>query len=140
MLVEKIMRKRVFTIHHDRTVLNACNIFKKYKVGCLVVVNSDNSHVGILTERDVIERAICEGLSPEETKVKEIMTRDVKTIHPLLKIDKAIDIMKEFHIKKLLVVLDDSIVGIITITDISYARPERTMEFIDTWVKSRWVD
>ena len=140
MLVEKIMRKRVFTIHHNRTVLNACNIFKKYKVGCLIVLDSDNSHVGILTERDVIERAICEGLPPEETKVEEIMTRDVKTIHPLLKIDKAIDMMKEFHIKKLLVVLDDSIVGIVTITDISYARPERTMEFIDTWVKSRWVD
>ena len=140
MLVEHIMRRRVFTIHHDRTVLNACNIFKKFKVGCLVVVDRHNSHVGILTERDVIERAICEGKRPEETKVEEVMTEDVKTIHPLLKVDEAIEMMKEFHIKKLLVVLDGTIVGIITITDISFARPERTTEFIDTWVKSRWVD
>jgi len=121
-------------------VLNACNIFKKFKVGCLVVVDRHNSHVVILTERDVIERAICEVKRPEETKVEEVMTEDVKTIHPLLKVDAAIEMMKEFHIKKLLVVLDDSIVGIITITDISYARPERTMEFIDTWIRSRLVD
>ena len=93
-----------------------------------------------MTERDVIERAICALKYPETTLIKEIMSSDVKTIHPLEKVDEAIRIMREFHIKKLPVIQGKSIVGIVTITDISYAKPEMAKEFMDTYVMPRWVD
>jgi len=140
MLVEMIMRRHVVSIDRDKTVLGACLKFKQYKIGSLVVKNENNSCVGILTERDVIERAICHQKPPETTLVKEIMSREVKTIHPLEKIDKAIKIMKKFHIKKLPVIQGNSIVGMVTITDISYARPEMAKEFMETYVTPRWVD
>ena len=119
MLVKKIMRTHVVSIDHERNVLEACMKFKQYKIGSLVVKNENKSCVGILTERDVIERAICNLKPMVTTLVKEIMSREVKTIHPLEKVDEAIKIMKEFHIKKLPVIQGKSIVGIIIISAIT---------------------
>jgi CBS domain-containing protein len=48
--------------------------------------------------------------------------------------------MKKFHTKKLPVIQGKSIVGIITITDISFAKPEMAKEFMDTYVTPRWID
>ena len=128
------------SIDQDRTVLEACLIFRKYKIGSLVVKNENKSCVGILTERDIIERAICRRKPPETTPVRKIMSREVKTIHPMEKVAEAIKIMKEFHIKKLPVIQGKRIVGIITITDITYAKPEMAKEFMDTYIMPRWVD
>ena len=77
-----IMRRSVVSIDQERNVLDACLKFKQYKIGSLVVKNQNKSCVGILTERDVIERAICNRRAPVTTLVKEIMTTGVKTIHP----------------------------------------------------------
>jgi CBS domain-containing protein len=48
--------------------------------------------------------------------------------------------MKKFKIKKLPVMSEKALVGVITITDIANARPEITRRFIDSWVKPRWED
>ena len=77
---------------------------------------------------------------PEKTRIDEIMSTDIKTIHALDKIEKALDIMKEFKIKKLPVVSGDRIIGIVTVTDISNARPDVSKRFVDSWVKSKWKD
>jgi len=137
MLVKEIMKKNVITVDSNDTVLNACNKYRDLKVGCLVVLEN-NACVGIVTERDLIERTICEKLNPETTKVNEIMTKDIKTVHALDTLEKAIDIMEEHNIKKLPVVVNEGIVGIITVTDISRARPDLSKRFVDSWVKPVW--
>lgn len=139
MLVQEVMNKKVIMIDCNKTAFDACNMYKDYKVGCLIV--SDNGKcAGIVTERDLIERTICLHRDPEKTKVDDIMSRDIKTIHPLDTIDKALNIMSESNIKKLPVVLNEKIVGIITITDISRARPDMSTRFIESWIKPRWID
>ena len=55
-------------------------------------------------------------------------------------LEKASEIMRKYKIKKLPVLSDNDIVGIITITDITYARPELTEKFMESWVKPRWED
>jgi len=139
LLVKEIMKKNVITIDCDDTVFDACNKYRDYKVGCLVVTKH-GSCVGIVTERDIIERTVCACKNPETTKVKDIMTRNVKTIHTLDKIEKAIEIMKTNNIKKLPVVVEKGIVGIITVTDISHARPDLSKRFVESWVKPVWRD
>lgn len=138
MLVKEIMAKNVITLDCNKTVLDACNKYKDYKVGCLVITDKEKC-VGIVTERDIIERTICLQKSPENTKIGEIMSPNVKTVHSLDKVEKAIYIMEDYKIKKLPVVLKDQIVGIITVTDISRARPDLSKRFIDSWIKPRWV-
>ena len=139
MLVQEIMSRDVVTISKDETAFDASMKYKDKKVGCLLVVDKDKC-VGILTERDLIERVICEEREPKQTKVSEIMSKNLKTIHKLAKIEDAIRLMKMHNIKKLPVVSNDTLVGIVTITDISRARPELSKRFIDSWVKARWED
>ena len=139
MLVNEVMAKNVVTIDRKKTVFDACNMYKDYKIGCLIVTD-EGKCVGIVTERDFIERTICLRRDPENTKVGEIMTSNLKTVHALDKIEKAIEIIVENKIKKLPVVIKEGVVGIITVTDISRARPDLSKRFINSWVKPRWKD
>ena len=137
MLVKEIMTKRVVSINSFDTVFDACIKYRDEKVGCLVVLENEFC-VGIVTERDLIERTICIRKNPEKTKVSEIMSKDIKTIYALDKIETAIDVIKKYKIKKLPVISDDRIVGIITVTDISKARPDISKRFMESWVKPSW--
>jgi len=133
------MKKNVITVNAKDSVFDACNKYKEYKIGCLVVVE-DGSCVGIVTERDLIERTICENRDPKSTKINEIMSTDIKTVHALDTVEKALGVMKKFNIKKLPVVVDKGIVGMLTVTDISRARPDLSKRFIESWVKPVWKD
>ncbi|HEC87336.1 MAG TPA: CBS domain-containing protein [Thermoplasmatales archaeon] len=139
MLVQEIMKKNVVTVTKDESVFDACVKYRDHKVGCLVVVDHDKC-VGVVTERDLIERVICMRKDPEKTRVTDIMSKDVKTIHKLATVEDALNLMKKYNIKKLPVVSNEALVGIVTITDISHARPELSKRFMDSWVKIRWQD
>lgn len=118
MLVKEIMTKNVISIESDNSVLEACKKYSANKVGSLVVMDK-NIIVGIVTERDIIENMILVNGDPKNTKVREIMSPKIKTIHATATIEKAAEIMKEHNIKKLPVVLNNEIVGIVTETDLS---------------------
>lgn len=139
MLVKESMTVKVRSIHRRKTVMEACNIYKDYKVGSLLVTDNEQC-VGIVTERDLIERTICEHKDPYSTKVGEIMSANIKTIHPLDNINKAVEKLIEFNIKKLPVVQDDDIVGIITVTDIARSHPELAKKVVDSFAETRWKD
>jgi CBS domain-containing protein len=118
MQVEDVMTRDVVSIDSDENIYEACKIFSKFHVGCLVVMKNEII-VGIITERDTINRLILKNKNPNDTKVRDIMTPNIKTIHALAPLEKAATIMKENKIKKLPVVLNNEIVGIITETDLT---------------------
>ena len=118
MLVEEVMTRNVVTIDCNNSVHDACKIFVDNKVGCLVVMDRDII-VGIITERDTIERVILQDLDPNITKVREIMSQNIKTIHALTPLEKAAQIMKDNKIKKLPVIQNNEIIGIVTETDLT---------------------
>jgi CBS domain-containing protein len=139
MLVKEIMTRKVITIDADASVLKACNIYKQKKVGSVVVTKGEIC-VGIVTERDLIERTICQHRNAEETKVKEIMSKDIKVVHALDTVENALEILKQHKIKKLPVISSEKVVGIITITDIAKARPDLSERFMESWMKAQWRD
>ena len=118
MIVEEVMTKNVVTIDCNKSVYEACKIYSTHHVGSLVVMEKDII-VGIVTERDTIERVILQNKNPKKTKVRDIMTSNIKTVHALAPLNKAAKIMKENKIKKLPVILNNEIVGIITETDLT---------------------
>lgn len=139
MLVKEVMTRTVITVQNKDSVFDACMLYKKHKIGSLIVLDTDKC-VGILTERDIIERCICERKNPEKTLVSDVMSKDLKTVHALDTLDKTIELMKKYNIKKLPVLINEQIVGIITVTDIYKARPDLTKRFMESWVKSGWKD
>jgi CBS domain-containing protein len=139
MLITEIMTKPVITIDADASVFDACKVYKEKKVGCVVVTKADTC-VGIVTERDLIERTICQYRNPETTKVREIMSQDIKVVNALDTVEKALETMKQYRIKKLPVILSEKVVGIVTITDIAKARPDLSKRFMESWMKVQWRD
>ena len=139
MLVKEIMTSEVVTIDVTASVFDACMIYKEKKVGCLVVTDSGKC-AGIVTERDLIEKTICLRKNPEKTMISEVMSSDLKTVHPLDTIEKALEVIRVYKIKKLPVIQNERMVGIVTITDISEARPDISRRFMETWVKAEWRD
>lgn len=139
MLVKEIMIKDVITIHPQNTVYDGCLLYRDKKVGCLVVEDKGTC-TGIVTERDIIERTICEGKNPKTTSIQDIMSSNIKTVDALESIESALTLMETHKIKKLPVMNNQNIVGIITVTDISKAKPDISKRFIESWVKPRWKD
>jgi len=139
MLVEEIMTRDIVSIDCNQTVYDACKVYSEHKVGCLVVMDK-KIIVGIVTERDTIERVILQNRNPKTTKVREIMSPNIITVHALAPIERAAQIMKDSNIKKIPVILNNEIVGIVTETDISRtidAFSEAIDELIQFYADSR---
>lgn len=130
MFVKDLMTKEVVSIEYDKTVLDACNKYKECGLGSLVVVNS-GIVVGIITERDIIERVIVNKKNPKKTKIEEIMSKNIITIHASARIEQAAELMKKHKIKKLPVILNNNFVGIITVTDLANIMPKFTKILAD---------
>jgi len=122
MIVRDIMIRDIASIDAEESVYNACKIFRDRKVGSVFIKNN-NGLVGIVTERDLIERAMLELMDIKETRIKEIMTTDLKSVDPLDKVEKALELMKANKIKKLAVIQGSELVGVITLSDIAHSRP-----------------
>lgn len=137
--MKEIMTRNVVTIDADASVFDACMTYKEKKVGCLVVVDKETC-VGIVTERDLIERSVCLRRNPEKTKVREIMSSNVKVVNALDSVEKTLERMKSLKLKKLPVISSGKVVGIITMTDIAEARPDLSERFMESWVKAQWRD
>ncbi|KYK21351.1 hypothetical protein AYK21_04895 [Thermoplasmatales archaeon SG8-52-2] len=137
MLVCEIMNKDLKSIDCNRSVLDAFKMYRDTKVGSLIVIDKDRL-VGIITERDLIEKTI--GKDINIALVKDIMSSNVITISPLDTLETALKVMKKNKVKKLPVLSLSKLKGIITVTDIAYARPELTKRFIESWIKPRWDD
>jgi CBS domain-containing protein len=120
MKIEDLMIRSVITMSPDASAYEGVKISNKNKIGCLVVV--DNSQiVGILTERDLLERVLEKCRNPKETKISEIMTKHVIMGKPDMELSEATRLMFENTVKKLPIVEGNRLVGIVTLTDIARA-------------------
>ena len=123
MIVKDLMTEDVITIRSDDTVLDACKRYNRYKIGCLIAME-DNKVVGIITERDMISRVITSNKNPFDTKVEEIMSKNIISIDPMADAGEAPYLMEKNEIKKLPVITDTGkLVGIITTSDVVNIRP-----------------
>jgi CBS domain-containing protein len=126
--LEKIMVKNVVTVKANVTVKRAVEVMNEHEIGCLVVVNSGKP-IGIVTERDMLKRIIHELRKPEKTKVIDVMSKPLIAATPKMRADDAAKLMFEQKIKKLPVVEDERLVGLVTLTDV--IRSQEVLSFLN---------
>ena len=139
MLVEEIMTQNVIHINCHETIAAACEKFMTNKVGSLIVMDN-NITVGILTERDIIQRILQGSEDIRNVEIGTVMTPSIKSVHVKAPLEKAAEIMKEHNIKKLPVVSNNNIVGIVTETDITrtvYACNQAIEDFTQFYLLSK---
>ena len=123
--VKDLMTKNVVTIDVNKTVVEAAALMSENDIGDLIVMD-DNIPVGIVTERDFVRRVLAEGKSTE-SKVSEVMTRPLKVIDPDAPIKEAARRMVNKRIRRLPVIKDNKLVGIITAADFAKHLSKKTL-------------
>ena len=124
--VKDVMVRDVVSIQSDQTVLNAVNLMNENKIGCLVVLENGRV-VGIVTERDMLERVIAVSAESAKTLVGQVMSKPVVTVEQETLLEEAVELMFKHRIKKLPVLergdTDARLVGLVTLTDIARIHP-----------------
>jgi CBS domain-containing protein len=122
LLVRDIMARNVKTVRTDDNVLSAVSKMNKFHIGSVIVTNNGRP-VGIITERNILQRIVEPGLDPSMVRAKDIMSSPLVTIDPNAAVEEAAKIMASKHIKKLPVVEGGKVVGIISTSDIVRSSP-----------------
>jgi CBS domain-containing protein len=119
--IREVMTADPHTVSSDATLEEAAQEMKSDDIGAVLV--TDNGDVeGILTDRDIVVRAIAEGRDPSSTKVGDVATRDVRTLTPDSSVDDAIKIVREQNVRRIPVVEDGRPAGIVSIGDLAIER------------------
>jgi len=113
--VKDVMTRQVRTISAGATITEAARSMAKWKIGALVIVEGDKP-TGLLTEGD-ISRLVAKGLNPRTTPVT-IGRKRLIAVEPDERIEVAAKIMADAEVKKLPVLENGKLVGILTQTDI----------------------
>lgn len=121
------MNKNVVVAKPIVTLREASKVMGEMNMGSLVVMEDDKI-VGIITSTDIL-KAIGDGKDPDKTLVKDVMSKDVITIQADEDVSKAVEIMVQHKIKRLPVMMNDKLVGIITVSDIAIIEPKIISKF-----------
>ncbi|MGV8983239.1 CBS domain-containing protein [Clostridium sp.] len=118
MKISEIMTKDVVSLSVDDTVKHAAELMKEHNIGS-IPVNTEEKVVGIVTDRDIILRCVAEGKDLKTQKVREIMTTNPVVANENLNVDDAARIMSERQIRRLPVVENNTLVGMVSLGDLA---------------------
>ena len=118
MEVEDIMVSKVITIDANATVKEAARLMNRHEIGSLIALQKGQV-VGIMTERDLLKKVVEQSKNPAKTKVHEIMSKRLFVGTPRMEIPDAVRLMLQKKIKKLPIVVEGKIVGLVTLTDVA---------------------
>lgn len=117
------MVREVITIDENSTVKEAADVMNKFEIGCLIAVRKGKA-VGIITERDLLKRVVAEAKDANKTRVKEVMSSPLVVVEPHMDLEEAVKLMFQMKIKKLPVVNEKRLVGLVSLTDIARFQPQ----------------
>ena len=116
--VRDIMQKNVITIESGKKTLDAAIILKEKEISFLVVVN-ESKPVGIVSERDIIRKIVANNKDAAVTSLEAIMSKKFKWVEPNSSIESAVQKMLNNNIRRLVVLENDKLAGVITQTDLT---------------------
>jgi CBS domain-containing protein len=132
--VEEVMTRCVLTIDSSKTVAEAAELMTQKEVGDVVVTENDSPR-GIVTERDFVRRVIAKQ-RPLDTKITDVMTTPLITIAPDASINEAARKMVNNKIRRLPVIRDHKLVGILVVSDFAKHLSKKTLT--ETVLEAIW--
>lgn len=119
MKVKDCMSSGIVSVSPTETITNVAKQMQQNHIGCITVCDNNNKLVGLITDRDLILRCIASGKNCEDVPVSDIMTTNIYSVSPDDTVDKATTYMSQYQIRRLPVVQDGALMGMLTIADIS---------------------
>jgi signal-transduction protein with cAMP-binding, CBS, and nucleotidyltransferase domain len=118
-VVSQIMTNQIVTINFTKSALDAALLMKEKRISSLIVQDDDEKSLGIITERDFVKRVCAEDKKSSDVKVSELMSRIQTFAEPDTPVDVAVQRMINNRIRRLPVISEGKVVGIITVTDLA---------------------
>ncbi len=122
LFVKDIASHEVVTCLESESVQTAAQLMRDADIGS-IVVTKNNKPIGIITERDIVVRVVAEGKEPNKTLVKDIMSSPLITIYPETSITEAMRLMAKSNIRRLVILNNGELYGIISSRDIIKVSP-----------------
>jgi CBS domain-containing protein len=116
--VGELISGKLIYINSEDNVIKAAALMRENNISSLLVKHKGD-FAGIVTEKDIINKVVAEELYPGDVKVNEIMSKDLVTVSKNESIEEAAKLMRKKGVRRLVVLEDERIVGIITETDIA---------------------
>ena len=119
--IRDVMTPEPVTVAATTTLEQAARHMRDAGIGN-VIVREGEQITGILTDRDIVVRAVAEGWDPSQTPVGDVASRELTTISPDEPVDAAVALMRERSIRRLPVVESGRPVGIVSLGDLALER------------------
>lgn len=118
-LIRDVMTKSPRTVEQNDNIREAANIMAREDTGVVPVVDG-NKVIGLITDRDIVVRAVAEGKDCGSARVADAMTRNVRTVREDTPIDQVLQLMSTAQVRRVPVVgANDELVGIVSIGDLA---------------------
>jgi CBS domain-containing protein len=112
------MQKNVITIEEDKSALDAAKLISEKDISFLVIVKNDKP-IGVITERDFVRKIAAQDKQASLILLSEIMSYKFRWVEPSTEIEDAVQKMLNHNIRRLIVLEDEKLVGVITQTDLT---------------------
>jgi len=116
--IRDIMEKNVITIEDNKTALDAAHLISEKDVSFLVIMKN-NIPIGVLSESDFVKRLAADDRKASEVIVSEIMSSNFRWVEPETEIEDAIQKMLNNNIRRLVILDNNKLAGVITQTDLT---------------------
>ncbi|MDB4840667.1 CBS domain-containing protein [Nitrosopumilus sp.] len=116
--VRDIMQKNVITIESVKKAHDAAIILKEKEISFLVVVK-EGKPIGIVSERDIVRKIVADNNDAQTTQLEIIMSKNFKWVEPNASIESAVQKMLNNNIRRLVVLENENLAGVITQTDLT---------------------
>jgi CBS domain-containing protein len=137
--ISELVQRAGIIIHTapDTSIADAVQIMAEHNIGAVVILENQTELKGIFTERDLLRRVVGQGVDPETTPVREVMTSDVIVVPEDMGRSDALQIMQEEHIRHLPVTDGETLRGIVSLRDLlrfEHKMQQRTIEQLREFV------
>ncbi len=122
--VKDVMVSPVIIVEKDDSLKKVAELMSEHNLGSIVVVDEEGEPVGIITERDAVERVMTKDLIPSKVKAQEVMSYPLILVKPETKIIEAAEKMRKHKVRRLIVMDRSRMVGIVSSRDIVSIMPE----------------
>jgi CBS domain-containing protein len=123
--VREIMTENPVTLPRSASISEAAKRMRDDDIGDVIVMD-DGDMCGLVTDRDIVVRAVAEGADPQFTKVDEICTHELVTVGPDDSLQQAVRLMRERAVRRVPVVDGGRPVGIVSLGDLAIELDERS--------------
>ncbi|MFH9013160.1 CBS domain-containing protein [Streptomyces sp. NPDC017943] len=118
--VKDVMTPGVVAVRPDASLVEAAQSMRTQNIGDVVVAEGQDV-MGVLTDRDIVVRAVADGLDPATVSVQAVCTKDPVTVTPEDRVATAVTLMREHAVRRLPVVENGLPVGIVSLGDLAEA-------------------